>query len=144
MNCPFGAHVRRLNPRSGMTGPNGASVHRHRLLRQGLPYGARLPMNASADDGADRGAVMLLVNADIARQFEFVQKVWVNDGDFVGLGNEKDPIIGGNDGRGNFTIPRAGAPRRRLTGLTAFVSTRGGEYFFLPGITALRSLAEPV
>jgi Dyp-type peroxidase family len=141
-NCPLGAHVRRLNPRSGLTGPNGTSVHRHRLLRQGLPYGSRLPADASADDGAERGAIMLLVNADIARQFEFVQKVWINDGDFAGLGNEKDPMIGGNDGSGSFTIPRTGAPRRRLAGLPAFVSTRGGEYFFLPGIAALRSLAE--
>jgi deferrochelatase/peroxidase EfeB len=143
MNCPLGAHVRRLNPRSGMTGPNAASVNRHRLLRQGLPYGSRLPMDANADDGAERGALMLLVNADIARQFEFVQKVWVSDGDFAGLGNEKDPIIGGNDGSGNFTIPRAAAPRRRLTGLPTFVSTRGGEYLFLPGVAGLRSLAEP-
>src|SRR5262249_2221313 len=51
INCPIGAHVRRLNPRSGLTGPNGSSVHRHRLLRQGLPYGSRLSMDASADDG---------------------------------------------------------------------------------------------
>lgn len=142
MNCPIGAHVRRLNPRSGLTGPNGASVHRHRLLRQGLPYGAHLPADATADDGAERGAIMLLVNADIARQFEFVQKVWINDGDFAGLGSDKDPMIGGNDGSGSFTIPRSGAPRRRLTGLPAFVSTRGGEYFFLPGIAALRSFAD--
>jgi Dyp-type peroxidase family len=142
MNCPLGAHARRLNPRSGITGPNGSSVHRHRLLRQGLPYGSHLPADASADDGAERGAVMLLVNADIARQFEFVQKVWINDGDFAGLGNDKDPMIGGNDGSGSFTIPRSGAPRRRLAGLPAFVSTRGGEYFFLPGIAALRFLAE--
>ncbi|MBR0779209.1 Dyp-type peroxidase [Bradyrhizobium diazoefficiens] len=142
MNCPLGAHARRLNPRSGIAGPNGSSVHRHRLLRQGLPYGSHLPADASADDGAARGAVMLLVNADIARQFEFVQKVWINDGDFAGLGNDKDPMIGGNDGSGSFTIPRSGAPRRRLTGLPAFVSTRGGEYFFLPGIAALRFLAE--
>jgi Dyp-type peroxidase family len=141
-NCPIGAHVRRLNPRSGLTGPNGASVHRHRLLRQGLPYGPRLPADATADDGAERGAIMLLVNADIARQFEFVQKVWINDGDFAGLGNDKDPMIGSNDGSGSFTIPRAGAPRRRLPNLPAFVSTRGGEYFFLPGIAALRTLAE--
>ncbi|HEV2156792.1 Dyp-type peroxidase [Bradyrhizobium sp.] len=142
MNCPIGAHVRRLNPRSGLTGPNGASVHRHRLLRQGLPYGSHLPADATADDGAERGAIMLLVNADIARQFEFVQKVWINDGDFAGLGSDKDPMIGGNDGNGSFTIPRSGAPRRRLTGLPAFVSTRGGEYFFLPGIAALRSFAD--
>jgi Dyp-type peroxidase family len=142
MHCPLGAHVRRVNPRSGLTGPNGASVHRHRLLRHGLPYGLPLPANASADDRAERGAIMLLVNADIARQFEFVQNVWVNDGGFAGLGIDKDPIIGGNDGSGAFTIPRVPPPRRRLLGLPAFVSTRGGEYFFLPGIAALRSLAD--
>ena len=141
-SCPLGAHVRRLNPRSGLTGPNGASVHRHRLLRQGLPYGSRLPADAAADDGDARGAIMLLVNADIARQFEFIQKVWINDGDFAGLGTDKDPMIGGNDGSGTFTIPRVEPPRRRLQKLPAFVSTRGGEYFFLPGIAALRSLAD--
>ena len=141
-SCPVGAHVRRVNPRSGLTGPNGTSVHRHRLLRQGLPYGSRLPPDAAADDGAARGAIMLLVNADIARQFEFVQKVWINDGDFAGLGNDKDPMIGGNDGSGTFTIPRVEPPRRRLKNLPAFVSTRGGEYFFLPGIAALRSFAD--
>jgi Dyp-type peroxidase family len=140
--CPLGAHLRRVNPRAGLTGPNGASVHRHRLLRQGLPYGSRLPADATADDGAERGAIMLLVNADIARQFEFVQKVWINDGGFAGLENDKDPIIGGNDGSGTFTIQRVVPPRRRLKSLPAFVSTRGGEYFFLPGIAALRSLAD--
>ena len=140
--CPIGAHLRRVNPRSGLTSPNGASVHRHRLLRHGLPYGSRLPADATADDGAERGAVMLLVNADIARQFEFVQKLWINDGDFAGLQTDKDPIIGGNDGTGTFTIPRVPPPRRRLQKLPAFVTTRGGEYFFLPGIAALRSLAD--
>lgn len=83
------------------------------IWRQGLPYGSRLPANADADDGAERGAIMLLVNADIARQLEFVQKVWINDGDFAGLGNDKDPMIGGNDGTGTFTIPRAKAMTRQ-------------------------------
>ncbi|MBV1796109.1 hypothetical protein [Siccirubricoccus sp. G192] len=139
--CPLGAHIRRMNPRAGLSGPAGASVNRHRVLRQGLPYGTALPAGAIADDGAGRGAVIILINADIARQFEFVQKVWTNDGDFAGLGGEKDPIIGANDGTGSFTIPRSGQPRRRIPSLPAFVSTRGGEYFFLPGIRALHHLA---
>jgi hypothetical protein len=42
----------------------------------------------------------------IARQFEFLQRVWVNDGDLVGLATEKDPLIGADDGTGTFTIPR--------------------------------------
>jgi IS5 family transposase len=93
------------------------------------------------DDGAQRGAMLVLIAADIARQFEFVQKVWMGDGDFAGLGSEKDPLLGQNDGTGGFTVPRRAAPRLRLTGLPAFVSTRGGEYFFLPGLQALAELA---
>jgi Dyp-type peroxidase family len=138
--CPVGAHIRRMNPRAGLPGTSGASVNRHRVLRQGLPYGSRLD-EGEDDDGAERGAVIVLINADIARQFEFVQKVWINDGDFAGLSAEKDPLVGANDGTGSFTVPRRGAPRQRLTGLPAFVSTRGGEYFFLPGLRALNYLA---
>ena len=139
--CPIGAHIRRMNPRAGLTGPEASSVHRHRVLRQGLPYGARLP--PGGDDGADRGAVIILINADIGRQFEFVQSVWMNDGNFADLGDEKDPVLGNHDAAGFFTIPRPVPPRKRLTGVPAFVSTRGGEYFFLPGIHALATFALP-
>src|SRR5262249_51779881 len=139
--CPIGAHIRRMNPRAGLTGPETSSVHRHRLLRQGLPYGTRLP--PGGDDGADPGAVIILINADIGRQFEFVQSVWMNDGNFADLGDEKDPLLGNHDAAGYFTIPRRVPPRKRLTGVPAFVSTRGGEYFFLPAIHALATFALP-
>jgi hypothetical protein len=33
--------------------------------------------------------------------------------------------------------------RRQLRGLDRFTVTRGGEYAFLPGLTALRWLADP-
>jgi len=138
MSCPVGAHVRRMNPRAGLTGFAGSTVNRHRLLRQGLPYGTRLP--PGGDDGADRGVVLILVNADIERQFEFVQSIWMNDGGFANLDSEKDPMLGNNDGTGFFTIPRRTPPRKRLAGIPAFVSTRGGEYFFLPGLRALAGI----
>jgi hypothetical protein len=80
------------------------------------------------------------IRASITRQFEFIQRVWVNDGEFVGLGGEKDPLVGANDGTGTFTIPKKPI-RRRLKGLPRFVTTRGGEYFFIPGIRALRWIA---
>jgi hypothetical protein len=89
----------------------------------------------------DRGAAFLIIGASIARQFEFLQRVWGNDGDFVGLGAEKDPLIGANDGTGTFTIPRKPF-RRRVKGLPRFITTRGGEYCFLPGIRALQRIAE--
>jgi deferrochelatase/peroxidase EfeB len=84
----------------------------------------------------------LCLNTDITRQFEFVQSDWVNKGRFFhGPVIDKDPIVGANDGSGSFTIPQQPI-RRRLQGLPAFVVTRGGEYFFAPGLRALRWLAD--
>jgi hypothetical protein len=53
----------------------------------------------------DRGAAFLIIGASSARQFEFLQRAWVNDGDLVALGTKKDPLIAANDGTGTFTIP---------------------------------------
>jgi hypothetical protein len=50
-------------------------------------------------------------------------------------------LIGANDSTGAFTIPRKPF-RRRVKGLPRFVITRGGEYFFIPGIRALQWIAE--
>ena len=40
-----------------------------------------------------------------------------------------------------FTLPRDGGPARRVTGLPQFVTVRGGAYFFLPSLRALRYVA---
>jgi hypothetical protein len=83
--------------------------------------------------------VFLFIGASLGRQFEFVQRVWVNDGDFAGLDRDKDPIVGANDGTGHMVIQAR--LRRRIPGIPRFVVVRGGEYFFLPGIRALGWLA---
>ncbi|MBA3946556.1 MAG: Dyp-type peroxidase [Herpetosiphonaceae bacterium] len=134
--CPIGAHIRRVNPRD--TQPEIERT-RHLLVRRGLPYGPPLPEGAP-DDGADRGVAGVLVNASLARQFEFVQRVWINNKKFDGLENDKDPIVGDNDGTYDHTI-QAWPVRKRLHGLPRFVTVKGGEYFFLPGIKALRFIA---
>jgi len=131
--CPRGAHVRRVHPRD-----DTASSRRRLLLRRGLTFGKELPEGAP-DDGT-RGLVGLFLNASIERQFEFVQRKWLNWGQFDGLGNDPDPITG-PDGR-DFTWQRRTGPRR-YPGLPRFVTVRGGEYFFLPSITALRFLSDP-
>jgi hypothetical protein len=74
------------------------------------------------------------------RQFEFAQNVWINDPHFHELGNERDPFIGNQDGTFDMTIPKKPI-RQKITGLPAFTTVKGGAYFFLPGIKALRYLA---
>jgi Dyp-type peroxidase family len=135
---PPGSHIRRANPRDALGGE--ASVRIHRMIRRGTSYGPPLPEGVLADDGADRGLMFLFLGAHLRRQFEFVQSTWINDGEFIGAGADRDPVAGTGDGSGGFTVPRWPV-RRRLQGLSPFVVTRGGEYCFVPSRRALGWLA---
>ena len=139
LKCPFSAHIRRINPRDALKN-DIVEVDLHRFIRRGTNYGPPLPEGLLEDDGAERGGVFLLIGAHVQRQFEFVQSQWVTDGNFISHGTEQDPIIGNNEGDGIFTIPKHPV-RRRLHSLPKFVSVRGGEYCFMPGLRALRWLA---
>jgi Dyp-type peroxidase family len=137
--CPLGSHVRRTNPRDSLEPRPGTEAslainRRHRLLRRGRSYG-------SATSGQECGVHFIALNANLARQYEFVQHTWVNNPVFNGLEDETDPLVGPrNSKRSYFTAP--GRPvRRRYAELPQFVHVRGGSYFFLPGIRALRFLS---
>ncbi|MCP2276157.1 Dyp-type peroxidase [Nocardia amikacinitolerans] len=131
--APLGSHIRRMNPRD-----TAVNVRRRRLIRRGATYGPHLPDGVS-DDGAERGIAAFVLCASLVRQFEFAQNVWVNDKTFRELGNERDPIIGNQDGTLEYKIPKRPI-RRTIKGLPAFTTLRGGAYFFLPGLRALRYL----
>jgi Dyp-type peroxidase family len=135
---PPGSHIRRVNPRDADV---PSTVRIHRMIRRGTAYGPLLPEGVLQDDGADRGLIFAFVGAQFGRQFEFVQSQWIEDGTFIGAGDEKDPIIGDSAKSNSFTIPRRPV-RRRLQGLPRFVVVRGGEYCFMPGLRALRWLAD--
>ncbi|HTE73782.1 MAG TPA: Dyp-type peroxidase [Actinomycetes bacterium] len=139
--CPVGAHARRANPRDSLHQDGSVDVRLHRMIRRGTSYGPMLPDGELEDDGADRGIIFVFAGAHLKRQFEFVKTQWLNDGIFIGAPLEKDPLVGPSDGSGGFTIPRRPI-RRKLQDLPPFVVTRGGEYFFAPGIEAMRWLAE--
>ena len=96
-----------------------------------------LPEGLLEDDGVARGTVIAFANANPGRQFEFVQSQWVNDGDFISVGHDKDPIVGNHAEDSEFTFPARPA-RRRLAGLSSFVVIKGGEHVFLPGMGGLR------
>ncbi len=131
---PLGSHVRRMNPRD-----TAANMNRRRMIRRGGTYGPALPEGAP-DDGVERGIAAFVICASLVRQFEFAQNVWANDRNFHELANERDPFVGSHDGTFDFKIPKRPV-RRKIAGLPAFTTCRGGEYFFLPGLQALRYLA---
>jgi Dyp-type peroxidase family len=172
--CPFGAHVHRANPRNtdypgrptGLAklitmfgfGPKGfrddlmSSVRFHRILRRGREYGSELlPENALAaaqSDESERGLHFICLNANISRQFEFLQNAWIANTKFSGLTGESDPLLGdrtaipGCPVTSNFTRLEDGRLGRRVSGLPQFVTVRGGAYFFLPSLRALRYFAD--
>jgi len=145
--CPFGAHIRRTNPRDMLApSPKESLVEtgRHRIFRRGRTYGPALALPRSAwrvDDGADRGLLFIALGASIRRQFEFVQQTWVTSLKFARLYDEPDALLGrSTDADRRFTLQ--GEPVRRcLVALPDFVTVLGGAYLFMPGMRALAWLA---
>lgn len=132
---PLGSHIRRMNPRD-----TAVNMNRRRMIRgAGGTYGPPL-LEDAPEDGVERGIAIFTGCGSLVRQFEFAQNVWINDPNFHELGNERDPIIGNQDGTFDFTLPKRPI-RKKFTGLPAFTTVKGGAYFFLPGIRALRWLA---
>lgn len=143
MRCPLGAHVRRSNPRDAL-GFEGRLSFRHRIIRRGMPYGEPLAPDARTDDGVERGLVFVCFNASISRQFEGIQVQWLNDGNIFGLGHDADFLMGGTNGGSMVIQAHPPDPPCYLAPQGPFVTTRGGEYLFVPGITALAAIADGV
>jgi Dyp-type peroxidase family len=141
--CPVGAHLRRTNPRDAF-GFDGALVNRRRISRRGMPYGRYTPEDQPGSDDEDHGIVFMALNASIFRQFEFVQQQWIEYGNDARQGNDKDMLIGNHEGHGKFMIQGSANPLNPpfiCGALPNFVELRGGDYFFIPSITALRMIA---
>ena len=127
--CPIGAHIRRANPRDSMF--NGdVRTRRHRIIRRGMPY----------TDGAERGLVFVCFNASIARQFEVVNG-WLRDGAPFGLGRDADVMTGNNNGDSSGKVTFQGDVPVLAATRGPLVWARGGEYLFLPSLSALDVLA---
>ncbi len=172
--CPYGAHIRRANPRNADIpgAPKGlistlirtlgfgnknirddliASVRFHRILRRGREYGPKLTpeeaLQPAPPNDAERGLDFFAINSNIQRQFEFVQNAWLMRTKFDGLTEESDPLLGnrapinGCSSTNTFSIPQSGGVRRRIMDVPQFITVRGGAYFFLPGMSALRYLS---
>ncbi len=139
LRCPVGAHIRRVHPRDAEGFFGGRLTNRHRIIRRGRTFGPPLPEGMMEDDGQERGLVFVCFNASIWRQYETIQRLWVDDGDPFGLGSDTDFLVGCPKGpKSKLTIP--GNPPFFISPQPQFVTTRGGEYLYQPSISALRWL----
>ena len=168
--CPFGAHIRRSNPRNpdlpgrpgnpiswllktlgfgfrGFRDDLEAPTRFHRLLRRGREYGPALsPEQAVSDapDTGEHGIHFICIAANLSRQFEFVQNAWLMNTKFNAMTFESDPLLGNRQGvtgspdTNTFSRPRESGLPDRLPELPQFITVRGGAYFFLPSLGALR------
>jgi deferrochelatase/peroxidase EfeB len=136
LRCPFGAHIRRANPRDSLDPGSADQIaisNRHRILRIGRLY--------RPEEQQKPGLMFMCLAGDIERQFEFLQQTWLRNPAFHGLTCEDDALVGdGRTGSCNFTIPTRDGPIR-LSPLQQFVTTLGGGYFFLPGRRLLQFLS---
>jgi Dyp-type peroxidase family len=139
---PLGSHMRRMNPRDTEMAIL-ADVNLHRIIRRSTTYGAPYDPDAISEqaDELPRGLFFIFISAKAMATMEFLQTEWINNGNFMSLGDERDPTIGFQEAGGTFTIPRDPV-RRRIHGIDTFNVLRGGEYFFLPSLSALRWIAK--
>jgi Dyp-type peroxidase family len=138
--CPFGSHIRRANPRDMLdpvlSATQGASTltNRRRILRRGLPY---------VDPDGQRGVVFMAVCSSIFRQFEFIQQQWMSYGLDLEAGNDTCPLVGHRAQTTKHMVPAGPTNTVPVIAgdLPPFVTTRGGDYFFLPSLNAVRMIA---
>jgi hypothetical protein len=104
--------------------------------------------DAARDDG-NHGIVIMMLNASINRQFEFVQQQWINYGNDFRAANDKEIILGNHDdehpSKAVLQVEKDSdeAPYF-LSKIPRLVETRGGDYFFIPSMTALRMIAKGI
>ena len=83
--APLGCHMRRMNPRDTKM-PVLTDVNIHRIIRRSTTYGAPYDPNALSerDDEVPRGLHFLFISAKAMATLEFLQREWINDGNFIG------------------------------------------------------------
>lgn len=130
--CPFHAHIRKANPRGqGIL----VSLKGRFITRRGIPYGNR-------NSNEKKGLLFMCFQANLKRQFNFIQRAWANAPGFPPLRGKPgiDPLIGqGHEGGQNW--PKQYDNREEIKfNFAGFVKMKGGEYFFAPSIGFLKNI----
>ncbi|WP_367372177.1 Dyp-type peroxidase [Pseudomonas lini] len=133
-SCPFGAHIRKVNPRKG----KADVVDVPRLLRRGIPHGK--PYDQAPGE-TDRGLTFLAFQTSIKEQFEFLTQHWMNSD--LNPAQESDLLIGRRSSPGNLNIWGPAGPINVTGPADSWITPCGGAYLFAPSRSGLRKLAEP-
>jgi Dyp-type peroxidase family len=153
--CPMHAHIRKTNPRGTTPRTTLEEERRRRITRRGIPYGKPHPdlgcdpaVSGESEAGDERGLLFMCFQANIEEQFEFIQRVWVDNNEFPkGLNpftdnTGDDPLIGQDRDEPQrwpkkYDSPAAGTKKFNFE---SDVRLKGGEYFFAPSLPFLASL----
>ncbi|KAK7678571.1 hypothetical protein QCA50_018443 [Cerrena zonata] len=142
--CPFAAHVRKTNPRNDLQN----NTETRRIIRRGIPFGPEVtPSEAQQGKTThDRGLLFRCYQSVLANGFQFIQVSWANNTGFP-FGKPADQVPGFDP-----IIGQAADPASRIMGGTnpqnatanlglpaEWVVSKGGEYFFAPSISALKT-----
>ncbi|CAN5472999.1 Dyp-type peroxidase [soil metagenome] len=97
LRCPIHAHIRKTNPRGESVRPGLAGTvdeeRSHIMGRRGMTYGRRNHvLNPSDEPSGDVGLMFMAFRSNIANQFEFTQRFWANNANFVEPGTGIDPL----------------------------------------------------
>jgi len=131
--CPFGAHIRRSNPRDDLG--DRAAVQQHRMLRRGVPFGR-------AGSTEEKGLLFVSYQTSIERQFEFVVRDWLANASLRAPDEGVDPIVrpDGGDAVFGLRLPFGSGRTHRVPLGPPWTRLTEGAYLFTPSISALRSL----
>ncbi|KAJ7731151.1 fungal peroxidase [Mycena maculata] len=135
--CPFAAHIRKTRPRADLGTPEDAV---HHIIRAGIPYGPEVSADEAASNttSTERGLAFVAYQSNIGNGFQFLQKFWADNANFVHAGVGLDPIIGAAAGAQRVITGLDPTNDTKTTTLTIdFVVSRGGEYFFTPSLSAI-------
>ncbi|MQS12077.1 Dyp-type peroxidase [Streptomyces kaniharaensis] len=162
---PLWSHLRKTSPRAGLQ-PNPSTpplpakdLDGRRIMRRGTPYGAPFDPASEGPGGPDdpRGLLFICYQADIQRQFEFIQADWMDQPNFP-PGRKTDTTPPGH--AGPVPVPgkdpvtqeaidvdyesrdQSGLIRHTPLSFAQFVRTTGSVYAFMPSISTLRALSE--
>jgi Dyp-type peroxidase family len=136
VRCPFGAHLRKVNPRDDSTDiGSGFNNLQRRILRRGIPYGP--DYDPLKPDDLDRGLLFMCYQASIENQFQQLVTDWVNSDDGPKKPSGYDPLISTGPDR-QFLVRRPDKTTLTIPLTAELVVATGAAFLFMPPVSALR------